>query len=116
MKWTMPVIINCITILFLVGWGAYERISAIVKGKRHAASEDRDRNSLIIFYATIFLGYGVGMPVAITDYGRITAFFPGLSFIGFAIVLAGLAIRLVAIRSLAEHFTYTVKIIGDHRW
>lgn len=115
MDWTLRVIINSATVLFMVGWGAYERISAIMKGRRHAAAGDRDRNSLVIFYATIFFGYGVGIPVAFTDHGRMTAFFPYLSFMGFAIVLAGLVIRLAAIRSLAEHFTYTVRIVDDHR-
>lgn len=115
MEWTTGVIINTSTAIFMILWGAYERISAISKGKRHAAAGDRDRNSLLIFYATIFFGYGVGIPVAFTGYGRITVFFPYLSFIGIAIVFAGLMIRLAAIRSLAEHFTYTVKIVDDHR-
>jgi len=107
--------INAITILFLLIWGAYERISAIRKEKKNPHSENSDSNSLIIFYSTILLGYGVGIPVSITGYGTITAAFPFISAIGFILIASGLTIRLMAIRTLAEHFTYTVKIIENHR-
>jgi protein-S-isoprenylcysteine O-methyltransferase Ste14 len=106
---------NILTVVFLVTWGAYERISAIRKEKKSSSSENRDRKSLIIFYATIFLGYGVGIPAAFTGYGAIGLFFPWISLAGFIIVALGLTIRLVAIRTLAEQFTYTVKIIENHR-
>mgnify|MGYP001765959485 CR=1 FL=1 len=100
--------------LFLVIWGAYERISAIRTGKAHAV-EDRDRGSLVILYATILLGYGVGIPVAFTGFAKIEALFPYLSIAGFLIIAAGLTIRLVAKRTLDAQFTYTVKIIDNHR-
>ena len=108
-------LINILTVVFLVTWGAYERISAIRKEKKSSSSANRDRNSLIIFYVTIFLGYGVGIPAAFTGYGAIESFFPWLSLAGLLIVALGLAIRLIAIRTLAGQFTYTVKIIDNHR-
>jgi len=107
-------IIKSATIIFLFAWGAYERISAIKKGKKHSDARDNDRNSLIIFYVTIFLGYGIGIPVSFTGYGRISILFPYISLLGFFIIALGLFIRLIAIRTLAEQFTYTVKIIDKH--
>jgi protein-S-isoprenylcysteine O-methyltransferase Ste14 len=107
--------INIINIIFLIVWGAYERISAIKKEKIHYNSTDRDKNSLIIFYFTILLGYGIGIPLSFTNYGKILLFSPYLSILGFVIILIGLSIRLIAIRTLAEQFTYTVKIINNHK-
>ncbi|HOT46419.1 MAG TPA: isoprenylcysteine carboxylmethyltransferase family protein [Spirochaetota bacterium] len=108
-------IINVVTLLFLLIWGAYERVSAIRKEKIHAGSENRDSYSLIIFYSTIFLGYGIGIPVSFAGYGKIEALFPYISLAGFLVIATGLSIRLMAIRTLAEHFTYTVKIIDNHQ-
>lgn len=115
MDYTLSAYIKTATILFLFVWGAYERISAVRKGRRHPGADGKDRNSLMIFYLTIFLGYGIGVPVSFTGYGTIEALFPYLSLSGFAVAAAGLAIRLTAIKTLAEHFTYTVKIIDNHR-
>ena len=107
-------IINIVNIIFLISWGAYERISAIKKNKKADTVKDTDRNSLALFYTTIFLGYGVGIPVAFAHTGHIHAFSPYMSFIGFFIIISGLSIRLIAIKTLADQFTYTVKIINDH--
>jgi len=115
MQITVLFFVKLATVAFLFVWGAYERVSAISKGKKHAEATDRDRNSLIIFYMTIFLGYGVGIPAAFTDHGGISAFSPYLSMSGLCVVAIGLGIRLTAIRTLAEQFTYTVKIIENHR-
>jgi len=114
MNESTSMILKSIDVLFLVLWGAYERISAIQKEKKHAGLKDRDKNSLILFYITILLGYFVGVPLAFTPYGKITLFFPYLHIIGFIITAAGLAIRLTAIKTLDKHFTYTVKIIDNH--
>jgi len=115
MKNIMPLIINITNITFLIIWGAYERISAIQKEKKHSDSPDRDKSSLFIFYFTIFSGYCIGVPLSFTNYGKITILFPYISFFGFVIILIGLSIRLLAIRTLAEQFTYTVKIISNHK-
>ncbi len=106
--------IKIVTVVFLVIWGAYERISAIRTGKKHPHSADTDKKSLLLLYAMILPGYGVAIPAAFTDFGRITALFPYLSLTGFAIIIAGLGIRLVAKRTLAGQFTYTVMIIDNH--
>lgn len=103
-----------VNVIFLVAWGAYERLSAIITARKHASPNDTDRGSLFILYATILLGYGVGIPAAFTGYGRIDRFFPYLSLTGFIIIALGLAIRLLAKKTLREHFTYTVKIIENH--
>lgn len=106
---------SIITTAFLFLWGAYERISAIKTARAHPSVQDRDRGSLLTYYAAILSGYGVGIPVSFTDFGRIHALFPFVSAAGFVVVAAGLAIRLIAKRTLDAHFTYTVKIIENHR-
>lgn len=108
-------IIKIINISFLLIWGAYERISAIRKEKITSNSENKDQKSLILFYSTIFLGYGIGIPINFTNYGNISFFFPFISIIGYVIIFSGLLIRLIAIRTLAEQFTYKVKIIENHK-
>lgn len=108
-------IIIIINISFLVIWGAYERISAIRKEKLTSNAGNNDQKSLIFFYSTIFLGYGIGIPINFTNYGNINLFFPYISMTGFVIILTGLIIRMMAILTLAEQFTYKVKIIENHK-
>ncbi len=108
-------IIRIATVLFMVLWGAYERISAIVKGRRHAQAPDSDRKSLGLLYASILLGYGFGIPLAFTGYGAVPSSLGFVSWGGLVLIASGLVIRLIAIRTLAEQFTYTVKIVDNHR-
>ncbi len=115
MEGSLRLVFNLATTAFLAAWGAYERISAVRTARKHAGSADRDRRSLIVLYVAIWLGYGIGIPAAFTGYGKLVEAFPYLPVAGLPVVLAGLAIRLAAKRALAEQFTYTVRIIDDHR-
>jgi len=108
-------IIKFITISFLFMWGTYDSYSAFRKGKKYSHIENRDKNSMTIMYITIFLGYGVGIPISFTDYGTIESYYPYVSFVGFLIIIAGMSIRLIAIKTLNTHFTYAVKILDNHQ-
>ncbi len=115
MEISLDMMLKYIAVAFLFIWGFYERYSAIVKDKKHETAENRDRYSLIILYITILTGYFIGVPAAFSPWGAISEFFPWVSISGFIIIAGGLAIRLTAIKSLANQFTYTVRIIDDHK-
>lgn len=107
-------IINLATIVFFILWGTYERFSAIKTREKHHATKDNDNYSLLVFYVSIWLSAGIAFPVSFSEYGRISSHFPLMSILGFLTICLGLFIRLTAIKTLQDQFTYTVKIIDNH--
>ena len=77
-------------------------------------AKDWDRSSLkILMLAT--LAVPVGVIVGFTDVGHIHTEGNFLGTVGFALMLAGICIRWVAIHTLGRYFTRTVTIMHDHR-
>jgi len=77
-------------------------------------AKDWDRSSLkILRLAT--LAVPVGVIVGFTDVGHIHTEGNFLGAVGFALMLAGISIRWVAIRTLGRYFTRTVTIMDNHR-
>ncbi len=112
---TLVFIIKIITVVFMLIWGAYERISAIRKGKKHAGSADSDRKSLTYLYGAIISGYCIGIPVSFSGFGEISTSVIYVPLCGLLFIIIGLVIRMAAIKTLAGQFTYTVKIVDDHK-
>jgi protein-S-isoprenylcysteine O-methyltransferase Ste14 len=77
-------------------------------------AKDWDRSSLkVLKLAT--LAVPVGVIVGFTDVGHIHTEGNFLGAVGFALMLAGISIRWVAIRTLGRYFTRTVSVLVDHR-
>src|SRR5438270_13873851 len=77
-------------------------------------AKDWDRSSLkILKLAT--LAVPVGVIVGFTDVGHIHTEGNFLGAVGFALMLAGISIRWVAIHTLGRYFTRTVAIMDNHR-
>lgn len=73
-----------------------------------------DRGSLILLTVFISIGYFLSFSAAASKTGRIyhwDAFFAG----GFVFIAAGLVIRIMAISTLQQYFTYSVSTINEHR-
>jgi protein-S-isoprenylcysteine O-methyltransferase Ste14 len=79
-----------------------------------APAKDWDRSSLkILKLATLTVP--VGVIIGFTDVGHIHTQGNFLGAIGFALMLAGISIRWLAIHNLGRYFTRTVTIMDDHR-
>jgi protein-S-isoprenylcysteine O-methyltransferase Ste14 len=77
-------------------------------------NKDWDRSSLKILKAAI-LAVPVGAVMGFTDVGHIQTAGNFLGSAGLALMLAGICIRWVAIRTLGRYFTRTVTVFDDHR-
>ena len=72
-----------------------------------------DRGSFWLLFILIAVGYTLSFCFAATKIGRIyhwNAFFA----IGVIMIIVGLIIRITAIMTLKQHFTYTVTKIENH--
>ena len=101
--------------MFLLIWAGWEVYYKIQTEKKYIGIKDSDKSSLTLNYISILFGYSVGIPLAFSRYGKIDFGFPQVSFIGLFLIGIGLWIRIVAIKTLKEQFTYTVKILNDHK-
>jgi protein-S-isoprenylcysteine O-methyltransferase Ste14 len=82
-----------------------------------AGKEDKqksDRQSLMIMWVTIM----IVMPMAQLISGRYAApisNYPGTTYIGMAMILAGMIFRFIAVYTLGRYFTVNVTIRTDHK-
>ena len=69
---TVSMIIRYLAVLFVYVWGAMEIFQQIKQGRQKQGQTNADKGSLLLIYAAIFIGYGIGIPFAFLTYGRIT--------------------------------------------
>ena len=104
-----------ITIVFSYLYGFFEIIMGVRqrrKGKRNII-EKGDKGSFWLLFILIAVGYTLSFCFAATRIGRIyhwNAFFA----IGAIMIIVGLIIRITAIMTLKQQFTYTVTKIENH--
>lgn len=107
---------NAKLIIILVlsfSYGFFETFMAMRTRRKEEIVESGDKGSLWILYISITLGYFFSFSIGATRLGRIfywDAFFAA----GMVLVMTGLIIRLTSIKTLKQHFTYTVTKIHDH--
>jgi protein-S-isoprenylcysteine O-methyltransferase Ste14 len=104
-----------IIIVFSYLYGFFEIFMGVRqrrKRKRNIINKG-DRGSFLLLFILIAVGYTLSFYFAATRIGRIyhwNAFFA----IGAVMIIVGLIIRITAIMTLKEHFTYTVTKIENH--
>ena len=106
-----PKIIIIIAIAFLYGFFEYylsfrqrQKIKIVHKG---------DKGSLWVLIISITIGYLLSFAIAATKIGRIyhwNIFFT----LGIFIIIVGLIIRIISIRTLKQYFTYSVAETENH--
>ena len=111
---TVSMIIRYLAVLFVYVWGAMEIFQQIKQGRQKQGQTNADKGSLLLIYAAIFIGYCIGIPFAFLTFGRITWGEPYPAILGLAVIVAGVSIRFIAMRTLSRHFTYAVSIQEQH--
>ena len=111
---TVSMIIRYLALLFVYIWGAIEIFRQIKQSRQKQGQTNVDKGSLLLIYAAIFIGYGIGIPFAFLTFGRITWGEPYPAILGLAVIVVGASIRFIAMRTLSRHFTYAVSIQEQH--
>ena len=111
---TVSMIIRYLALLFVYVWAAIEIFRQIKESRQKQGQTNADTGSLLLIYAAIFIGYGIGIPFAFLTFGRITWGEPYPAILGLAVIVVGASIRFIAMRTLSRHFTYAVGIQEQH--
>ena len=106
----MPQLQHIAIALFFL-WMCVDAI--VVFRHRTGAEENRDRSSLLVLTRVGPLLWLTGIGLSFTRFGALH--WPALQVAGLALMLAGIAIRSVAIHQLGRLHTPNVAIRADHR-
>lgn len=96
-------------------WVISEIVLGIIRHSGSDGSKGKDRSSLRFLWIIIVIAITAGVWLGIKGVGRITFGQTSLFFVGLLLIIAGLAIRWIAILTLRHYFTVDVTIMADHR-
>jgi protein-S-isoprenylcysteine O-methyltransferase Ste14 len=107
-----PKIIIIIVVSYLYGF--FELFMNLRQKSKSKVTTSSDKNSLWWLYGLITVGYALSFSIGATKIGRIyrwNTFFA----IGMALFILGLMIRIHALLTLKQYFTYSVAKVEDHK-
>jgi protein-S-isoprenylcysteine O-methyltransferase Ste14 len=112
-------VLGWLTVGLSAAWLCTE-VALSVRKRSQQPSRSKDRLSLLVMRAAtvVSIGFTVAAefaPVLEGKAGKIDALSPYVGFAGCLIMIAGLLIRLTAIRTLSKQFTVDVTIVEDHK-
>jgi protein-S-isoprenylcysteine O-methyltransferase Ste14 len=107
-----PKIIAIIAVSYLYGF--FEVFMNLRQRSKSKVTTSSDKGSLWLLYSLITVGYALSFAIGATKTGRIYAWNP-LFAIGMAIFVIGFIIRIHAILTLKQHFTYSVTQVENHK-
>ena len=99
---------------FSIGYAAFEIFMNLRQKRGSSISASGDKGSLRLLYLLIWVGYFLSFSFASAKFGRIyhwNIFFT----LGSIVALTGLAIRILALRTLRKYFTYSVARVENHK-
>jgi protein-S-isoprenylcysteine O-methyltransferase Ste14 len=102
-----------IIVAFSLLYGFFEIFMSMRQRNKRSVIKTGDRLSIWILFISISLGYWLSFIIGATRIGRIyhwDTFF----LIGAVLIIIGLIIRVSAILTLKQHFTYIVTKIENH--
>lgn len=103
-----------IIIGFSILYGFFENFLNIRQRIKSNVTNSGDKGSLLLLYISITVGYFLSFSTCASKIGRIyywNTFFA----IGFVLIIIGLIIRILAILTLKQYFTYSVAKIENHK-
>jgi protein-S-isoprenylcysteine O-methyltransferase Ste14 len=107
-----PKIIIIITIAYLYGF--FEYYLSFRQRQKTKIVRKGDKGSLWVLFISITIGYLLSFSIATTKIGRIYHW-NILFALGILIIIIGLMIRIISIRTLKQYFTYSVAKAENHK-
>jgi protein-S-isoprenylcysteine O-methyltransferase Ste14 len=111
---TVDIIVHFIAEL----WVASEILLSItrrIKDQSRVYKRNNSRLGWIINILSISIGISIASRSGNGEMGNITGDHLLLSFAGLLLILSGIAVRWIAIRTLKQHFTTSLTIIDNHK-
>ncbi len=105
---------NLIFLLAYIAWGLSEVLLNRFMRSKTTDQQDADKNSLSLIWITISISITLAILIAMNYYAPISTNLI-IPYLGLAMILIGVVLRLVIIRSLGQFFTVDVTIREDHR-
>jgi len=102
-----------VIIAFSYFYGFFEVFMNLRQRRKSVVTTSRDKGSLWLLYILITLGYALSFAIGATKIGRLNhwdAFFA----VGAALAITGLIIRIHALLTLKQYFTYSVARVENH--
>ena len=104
------------TLLFKIIWAGW-LLSEILLNRVYKTKKNRekgwDKNSLLIIWITIAISITLGILVTNNIYVPISKT-SLINYTGLVLIVLGIAIRLIAIRTLGKFFTVNLNLAEDH--
>jgi len=94
-------------------YGFFEVFLNLRQRRKNNVTASNDKNSLLLLYGLITVGYFLSFAIGATKLGRIyywNTFFA----VGMSLVSIGLMIRIHSILTLRQFFTYSVSKVENH--
>jgi protein-S-isoprenylcysteine O-methyltransferase Ste14 len=110
----LKIIIRWAAVLFALVWGGIEIFQNFKQRQQSQGQTNYDKSSLMLLYGAIAVGYGIGIALAFTSYGRVRWGRPYIAIFGLLVICAGVWIRFTAMQTLGRHFSYAVSIREQH--
>jgi protein-S-isoprenylcysteine O-methyltransferase Ste14 len=105
-------IIIIIAVSYLYGF--FELFMNLRQRSKSKVTTSSDKNSLWWLYGLITLGYALSFSIGVTKIGRIYAW--NIFFaVGMVLFILGLMIRIHALLTLKQYFTYSVAKVENHK-
>ena len=99
----------------IIIWVITEFISNIKQNKKNNNSEKKDMGSTLIMFGATFISFLGGLHFAFSKIGFMESLFPFTSIAGIIFIISGIILRYISIKILEKQFTYSVKIVEDHK-
>jgi protein-S-isoprenylcysteine O-methyltransferase Ste14 len=105
-------------IIIIIGfsylYGIFEVFMNFRQKSKSTVMASKDKGSLWLLYGLITVGYALSFAIGATKIGRI--YYWNVFFvIGFVLIAIGLLIRIQAILTLKQYFTYSVAKVVNHQ-
>jgi protein-S-isoprenylcysteine O-methyltransferase Ste14 len=102
-----------VLVLVCILWAISENITSFTK-KADSSEKKYDETSIRIFHLVTYLSIIIGVIVGIIGIGHINLWYPYLSYLGIAFIIAGFVFRQMAIKTLEQYFSVNLRIVQGH--
>ncbi len=101
------------TIIYVI-WGVSEFLISVLLRPKKTEKANKDNNSLTFIWLGILISLTLSVYISAT-YNFSISVYESVKYVGLALIVIGIVLRLIIIKSLGKFFTAVVTIKQDHK-